>query len=153
MAKWLLMSENENCRMIIGSIPLVRSTAAFEPMRAWGFCQKPPSLFFPPPSLAHFFFVWRHCSCLHLSLLIRLFHPVCIDYWLTSHPDTLGALFRPASLHTGPIVARNVSPFRAWARLWKHVNNPETAVLHNTPTRHGNKALIFRSTKGRVLAG
>lgn len=34
-------------------------------------------------------FLFRHCSCLCLSLLIRPFHLVCIDYRLTSHSDTL----------------------------------------------------------------
>lgn len=34
-------------------------------------------------------FLFRRCSCLCLSLLIRAFHLVCIDYRLTSHSDTL----------------------------------------------------------------
>lgn len=34
-------------------------------------------------------FLFGHSSCLCLSLLIRPFHLVCIDYRLTSHSDTL----------------------------------------------------------------
>lgn len=44
-------------------------------------------------------FLFRHCSCLCLSLLIRPFHLVCIDYRLTSHSDTLRGPIHGSSPH------------------------------------------------------
>lgn len=73
-------------------------------------------------------FLFRSCSRLCLSLLIRSFHLVCIDYRLTSHSDTLSwpySCLQPPRHTLGPLWW-GMSPFMAWTRLWKHVNNPQS---------------------------
>ena len=56
--------------------------------------------------------------------------------------------------HSGPIVARNASPFRAWAWLGKHVNNPETAGAPQRckwqTTRNGIRPSFFAWPVGQT---
>ncbi|TRZ03529.1 hypothetical protein DNTS_030881 [Danionella cerebrum] len=86
----------------------------------------------------------------------KAFHPVCIDYSLTSHPDTLCPIEFP-SLHTGPIVTMECTHVCAIALSvalaslvpkHKHVRALETVLLqHNSRLRAGRAILVLRRIK------
>lgn len=87
-------------------------------------------------------FLLRHCSCLCLSLLIRPFHLVCIDYRLTSHSDTLRGPIHVCSPRDTHWVHCGEECLLSWPELACESMSiiPSQWVLHNTaaaipPTR------------------
>ncbi len=77
-----------------------------------------------------------HCLCLCLSLLIRLFHLVCIDYRLTSHSDTLRGPIHVCSPRDTHWVHCGEECLLSWPELACESMSiiPSQWALHNTAT-------------------
>ncbi len=101
-------------------------------------------------------FLFGHCLCLCLSLLIRSFHLVCIDYRLTSQSDTLRGSIHVCSPRDTHWVHCEEECLLSWPELACESTSiiPSLWVLHNTAaTIPPNRPLgsILHSSKEKWL--